>query len=119
MIYATAITTIKLFILLFYERVFINPKFKLATRSVGVFCIAWWIAVVILQIFECRPVEGFWNGSPTAKCINPSEYYIGVTVPNILTDAVILCLPFRMIWHLHSSTFQKFALSLTFLTGAL
>ena len=118
-LYASAITSIKLSILLFYQRLFTTPKFLLATRVLGAICVAWWFAVVIIQIFSCRPVQGLWDTSLDAKCVDPTFYFIGVAVPNIVTDMVILSLPIQMVWRLHTSLAQKIALSITFLTGGL
>ena len=106
-------------ILLFYKRVFSSPKFILTTKILGGFVIAWWIVVVIVQIFSCNPIRGYWDASIPSKCINAADYYTGVAVPNILTDIILLCLPLQMIWRLQTSFMQKIALSITFLTGIL
>ena len=117
--YAFNITAIKLSILLLYQRVFPTPKFVLAIRIVGGFAVSWWFVVVIIQIFSCNPIAGFWDIDIPSKCIDPAKFYIAVAVPNILTDIVMLCLPVRMVWRLQMSRAQKIQLSLTFLTGAL
>lgn len=52
-------------------------------------------------------------------CIKPTPYYVGVAVPNIATDIVLLALPVRMILGLQLSTGQKIGLTATFLTGGL
>ena len=118
-IYATSITLIKASILFFYQRVFPTPNFVLITRIIGGFVVAWWVVVVIIQVFSCNPIHGFWDTSTPSTCVNPAHFYIAVAVPNILTDIIMLCLPVRMVWRLQTSPVQKIALSLTFLTGAL
>ena len=119
MLYASALTTIKLSILIFYQRLFITTRFKFVTSVVGGVVLAWWLAVILLQILQCRPTEAIWDVSVPATCLNPKAYYIGVAVPNIATDIVMLCLPVRMVWRLQISIVNKVGLTITFLTGAL
>ena len=94
-------------------------KFVIITRVIASVVIAWWVAVMFLDIFSCMPVNGFWDKSIPSKCINPTHYYIGVAIPNITTDVIMLALPVRMVWRLHTSLGHKIALSTTFLTGAM
>ena len=79
---------------------------------------AWWIVVVLIQIFSCNPVNGFWDTSVPSTCVNAALYYTAVAVPNIMTDIIMLCLPLQMVWRLQKSLAQRIALSLTFMTGA-
>lgn len=118
-LYGVLITTIKISILLFYQRIFATPKFLLATRLLAVPIIAWGIAVILVQVFACNPIHGYWNTAVPSKCIDPAAYYVGVAVPNILTDVILLCLPVRMVWRLQLQVGQKIAVSITFLTGAM
>ena len=118
-IYATALMTIKFSILLLYRRLFVTPKFKLATNILAILVVLWWIAVLLAQILQCRPIQGIWDSTIQASCVKPSDYYIGVAVPNILTDVAMLCLPVRMVWPLHTKLVPKIALTFTFLTGGL
>lgn len=118
-VYASAIMAIKLSILLFYRRLFITARFKLVTSIIIGIVLIWWLAVVIVQLLQCRPIQAIWDFSITATCINGTWYYIGVAVPNITTDVIMLCLPVRMVWRLQTSRVHKFALTLTFLTGGL
>ena len=119
MVYASALTTIKISILLFYRRLFITARFKLVTDILGGIVLVWWLVVIILQTVQCRPISGIWDTSVTASCINPQRYYIGVAAVNIATDVLMLCLPVRMVWRLQTSIANKIALTITFLTGAL
>ena len=119
LVYASAITSIKISILLFYRRLFDVQLFKLITAVIGGVCIAWWLAVCLVGVFECNPIYGIWDSSAQSTCIDAPHYYIGVAVPNIITDITILVLPVRMVWRLQTSLGQKIALSLTFLTGSL
>lgn len=118
-IYATSISTIKMSIVLLYQRLFRTPKFVAATRAVAAAVLAWWIVVVIVQIFSCNPIKGQWDLSTPSKCISAAHFYVGVAVLNILTDVVLLLMPLPMIWRLQMSQLQKVTLSITFMTGTL
>lgn len=118
-IYATALTTIKFSVLFLYRRLFTTAKVKLATNVLAAIMVLWWIAVLLAQVLQCRPVPGIWDSTIKASCVKPSDYYIGVAVPNILTDVALLCLPVRMVWQLRANLVQRIALTFTFLTGGL
>ena len=81
--------------------------------------VAWCLVVLFMNIFSCVPVNGYWNYSLKARCLNPAKFYIGVAVPNVVTDVVILALPIRMVLRLQADVIQKIALIITFLTGSL
>ena len=119
-LYGTALLTIKLSVLSLYRRIFPIAKVKLIANIVQGVVIAWWIAVILVSIFSCNPINGFWDKLYTkSKCINMEHFFIGSAVPNIATDIVILILPLREIWHLNTQRHQKIALSFIFLLGGL
>lgn len=88
-------------------------------RITGAVCLVWWMVVVFLQLFSCKPIRGFWDKSLPSSCIDRRKFYIGAAVPNILTDIIILSLSVRTVWQLQLSSGQKVGLSLTFLLGGL
>lgn len=118
-LYACAITSVKLSILLLFQRLFPFRKFIVKLRITGAVCLTWWIVVIAIQIFSCKPLYGFWDRSVRSTCANRKPFYVGFAVPNIITDIIILALPVRMIWRLQTSPGQKAGLFLTFLTGTL
>jgi len=76
--------------------------------------------VLFVAIFSCTPIHGFWDlltMKPPPKCINNKAFYIGLSVPNILADIVILCLPVTKVWKLQMSRRSKTAVSGMFLLG--
>lgn len=120
LIYATSIATIKISILLMYRRIFPTTKFSIATYVVGAVVIVWCIAVVLVSIFTCIPVQNFWESEQIASChVNSLSAYLANAVPNIITDVTILCLPMPMVWNLQLSTFRKVEISAAFLAGSL
>ena len=118
--YATAILTIKLSILSLYRRIFSVQRFRLLANCIASIVLAWWIAVLLVSIFSCHPINGFWDRTiKNFRCINTKEFFVGNAVPNIVTDIIILTLPIREVWRLHAQRHQKIALSFIFLLGSL
>lgn len=74
---------------------------------------------ILATVFQCVPVSGFWDKKIPSKCIGDKHFFIGNSVPNILTDIALLLLPVRSIWRLQMSTSQKIALAGTFMLGGL
>lgn len=59
---------------------------------VGV-CICYGIAGVFATIFFCIPISGFWNPSPTDKCISKQGLWLTHSAINIVTDVIIFLIP--------------------------
>ena len=78
---------------------------------------AWFIAVLLVSVFSCAPIHGYWDRTVPATCIDTRAFYLGNSIANILTDVIILALPVRMIWHLQTSRSQKALLTVVFGLG--
>ena len=74
-----------------------------------------------MGLFSCVPVNAFWEKSlyPSSRCINIPGYYLGVAVPNIATDVVLLIFPLPLIWGLHLAKSQKIAVTGIFVIAGL
>lgn len=118
-IYFVSLAATKMSILLFYTRLFPTREFKLAAKVITCIVSAWLIATILVSIFSCNPVRGFWTHEAGSKCINSEHFYIANAVPNIITDAFILILPLRMVWGLHTSKWERVALTFIFMLGSL
>ncbi|KAA8647714.1 uncharacterized protein ATNIH1004_006411 [Aspergillus tanneri] len=118
LVYATAILFIKTSILAYYKRIFSVRPFRITVYIVGAMTLSWWIAVVFISIFSCKPIHGFWDKSIQPRCVSSKKFYIGNAVPNIMTDVLILAMPIRMVWNLQASRSQKISLSFIFLLGS-
>ena len=89
------------------------------TNAVGLIVIAWGIALLLVSIFSCKPVNGFWDITIPSVCINTRNFFIGNSVPNICADVFILALPVNKVWHLKMSLKSKIIVSGLFLLGGL
>lgn len=84
--------------------------------------IMWWMAGVLVDIFQCTPISKAFKPSMSPGdddgCISQSGYCLGMIIPNILIDIMILSLPTFEVAKLHLPRSQKIALGSVFLLGA-
>ncbi len=120
LIYSFAVPLPKLVLLLFYFRIFSNPRFKLAVWAVAIFVIAWCPAVFFTDLFQCSPVALAWDKSiEGGRCINVQAFFRYIVISNVMSDIAVLVLPLPVIWYLQMSIRQKLALTGVFLLGGM
>ncbi|KAH0287443.1 hypothetical protein M436DRAFT_76654 [Aureobasidium namibiae CBS 147.97] len=106
--YPLCVLFTKLSILYQYRRLFPNHDFKLVTSVLIAITIMWCTAVMMTGIFMCTPISKAW--SPMMKdgrCIALVPYYYGMQIPNVVTDLIILLMPFNEIRRLELSWKRK------------
>ncbi len=80
---------------------------------------SWSLAQVVIAIFICRPVAGFWDKSLNPRCIPvPLEWYIN-SAGNIATDIAVFVLPMPILSHLALPRAEKLVLVCIFSLGFL
>lgn len=118
--YPFIVTPAKISILLFYNRIFSTPKFHLLSYAVASILIGTGIGVFFSAILQCSPVQFAWDKNiKGGKCFNQTAFFRYVSLPQILTDAVILIMPLPFVWQLQTRMTQKIALTGVFLLGGL
>ncbi|THY97013.1 hypothetical protein D6C93_04589 [Aureobasidium pullulans] len=105
--YPLCVTFTKLSILYQYRRLFPNRDFKLMTSALIAIMIMWCTGVMFTGIFMCTPVHKAWKPFTPGSCISLVPYYYGMQIPNVITDLLILLLPFREIQRLELPFKQK------------
>ncbi|KAL6718754.1 hypothetical protein ACLMJK_002988 [Lecanora helva] len=116
--YTLTLCFTKCSILLFYLRIFGRTNIRISLVILALIIAGWTIVVIAATIFQCNPVQGFWDKSINPTCsVNVYAFFIGNAVPNIVTDWALLLLPIPYIWRLHQSKAQKIALSGVFGLG--
>jgi hypothetical protein len=119
-IYVVIANLPKISILILYRRLFAPTILRLISTAM-----IWVLAVVIvvkilLVSFVCRPFAANWNQDiPGSKCLNMQSVSSLSTLPNIITDVVMLLLPVPVIWSLHTKLITKIQLTFTFALGSL
>lgn len=119
--YSLTITMVKLSILLLYRRIFATERFKRTILAIGALCLIWFLIVILMNVFMCRPFNAAFNPETvlTKKCIDLESFYRGITVANLIIDVIILYLPLHMVWSLQLAIRQKLSLSGVFMLGGL
>lgn len=74
---------------------------------------------MLIVIFNCTPIAGAWNFNLalTAKCVDKKSFYTGGSVPNVITDLILVILPLPYVWSLHASITQRVVLGGIFALG--
>lgn len=122
-LYNTGLLFVKLAFLTQYYRVFSLKNMRMTFIAAMIIIGCWSLSQIIVGIFICDPVDGFWEKSPDSKCIpNYPQWYINAA-GNIITDIVIFVLPLPVLRHLHMPRAQRLVLigifSLGFFTCAI
>ena len=74
---------------------------KIGVWILAAITIAWGVALCFTGLFACIPIDKSWTPEKPGHCIDQFAYYWGLQIPNIVTDFLILLLPFRDIYLLH------------------
>ncbi|KAL3464457.1 hypothetical protein BJX64DRAFT_286582 [Aspergillus heterothallicus] len=119
-VYITAVAIIKFSVLLMYNRIFPVRYIRIGSYILGGITLAWLIAVDLVAIFQCTPINKAWHQTTVpGHCIDLKAALIGNGVPNFVTDICILALPCRCIWKLQAGLWQRISVIAVFLTGSL
>ena len=106
-LYHPAMITVKFSILLLYNRLFPNQRFRLLLWAVAVFTVCYTVAGIFVVIFQCVPFHTYWDHAAKPRCVNLDAALIALGVLNAVTDFIILGLPVPFLWRLHSSLAHK------------
>ncbi|KAK4695498.1 hypothetical protein P7C71_g2266, partial [Lecanoromycetidae sp. Uapishka_2] len=119
-LYTICITLVKLSILLFYYRLFgVRKTFRRVIVAALALVITWCIAIVLLNILQCIPIQAAWiRPYPHSKCLNNNTSLLGTAITNVVIDLAILVLPIEPIWRLNLTLRKKLALTTIFCIGA-
>jgi len=109
----------KIAIVLLYLRIFISRSFRITAFTVLFIVAAWTIATVGATIGQCVPIQGAWNKTTKATCINSDVFWVAYAVGNIITDAIVLVLPIPSVLSLKLNRRDKVLLCGIFLLGGL
>ncbi|KAL8904325.1 MAG: hypothetical protein Q9171_007088 [Xanthocarpia ochracea] len=116
-LYIVSLAATKISILLLYRRIFPLCGFHAFIWAVGIFVVAFTTATVFFIIFSCNPIDGAWNPTIKAKCINEQAAILAIACMTIVSDFIILGLPLPLVWKMHLPRIRKFQLTIIFLLG--
>ncbi|KAK0612443.1 hypothetical protein B0T17DRAFT_648599 [Bombardia bombarda] len=117
LIFSVAISTIKLSVMMFYLRVFVNQGLRLAVKLVMAFVGLWSLGNILQVFLICRPFAATYDPLVKGECGNQVASFIAIGAFNVVTDVLILTLPIRTVWGLSMSVPAKVGLTGVFLIG--
>jgi hypothetical protein len=79
----------------------------------------WGLFQILMTIFSCSPIHGFWNVTIKAKCQPKLPFWYGNAIFNIVSDLAIFALPLPSLHALHIGRVQKYVLIGVFSLGFL
>ncbi|KAN0113246.1 hypothetical protein V8E51_006197 [Hyaloscypha variabilis] len=110
----------KLAILVLYRRLFNTSKTIYSIYILMTLLILDLVGLTALVLGLCQPIAANWDDNiPNAKCLNKRVISTWITMPNIVTDILMLVLPLPIIWKLHIVKRVKLGLTFTFLVGSI
>ncbi|KAH0426536.1 integral membrane protein pth11-like protein [Colletotrichum camelliae] len=113
-VYATAVTSTKVSILLLYRRLFHSK-----TGLGQIYSIMFWTATFLTSTYPfilwitmacaCRPISFYWTQylGEKGSCINVSLFFLLLGIVNMFNDIVLLLVPVPRIWGLHMNKRTK------------
>ncbi|OTB05030.1 hypothetical protein M426DRAFT_147117 [Hypoxylon sp. CI-4A] len=118
--YGCVICLSKLAICALYRRLFPQHSVLITIYIIIGILVTTIVADLITIFASCQPLSAMWESpeASNAHCINLLLFYALATLPNIVTDLVMLMLPFPIIWRLQMATRFKTGLTFTFLVGS-
>ncbi|KAL4924205.1 uncharacterized protein BDV17DRAFT_301242 [Aspergillus undulatus] len=118
-LYTVYITYVKLSILAFYKRLFPVKPMILVINIIRLSIILWCFGVCLIEVVTCIPFRKLWEPKIPGGCIDLAKFTRGLQIPNIVTDAIILAMPCRVVWGLNMPRVQRVLLMGIFALGAL
>ena len=119
-LYISSFTFAKLSILCLYQQLFVTKTTRNVTWALMTVVVMTWTAETLSAIFQCKPITYLWDkASSDGYCVNQIALYAYWSIPNRITDAVMIVLPLPTVWNLRAPRAQKVGLTFTFLLGSM
>jgi hypothetical protein len=107
----------KLSFLVLYLRLFPTPKFRIVTKvTIGVVA-ASSFSFIMSTIFQCIPVEAYWDGSIPGRCVDNTAVRWSWAAFNTFLDVWVCLMPLPVIHRLHMSPLKKTGVMILFALG--
>ncbi|KAF2636015.1 hypothetical protein P280DRAFT_510795 [Massarina eburnea CBS 473.64] len=116
LVYVLSIPFPKLAIIFLYIRLFTTKISKVLLYLTGTVITATALFGCITIFTNCRPFHGFWDHTVRMKCtFDPMTALRFYSVPNIVTDTVLVLIPIPALYRLNVSLVAKVGAAFTFL----
>lgn len=119
-IYGPTVFAIKAAILLFLARIFspYETYVKWIYGFLGIMAF-YYVVMMFLKIFICRPIPMFWGATRDGKCFNQRALILTDNVISLLSDIVVLLLPCPLTKRLQVGIMAKLKIAAVFGVGGI
>ena len=117
--YVPSCTLSRISVTLLYLRIFNTKSARICCWLVFGFLIVYGVVTIVGAQLQCMPLRLAWDKTIIGHCFDVLAYYRWTTIPNILVDVLILCLPVRTIVMLQTSRKRKVGILFICLTGGM
>lgn len=107
----------KLSFLFLYMRIFPTPKFRILCLASIAVIIGGSIGFIVVTIFQCLPVQKYWDRSVPGHCIDNAAFRWSWAPFNTILDVWVCVIPLPVIRRLQMNTFKKVGIMLLFSLG--
>lgn len=124
-IYFPSVMFPKLAMLFFYLRIFIERWQRRACYLLMGILVATAVAAFIANMMTCDPVRFQWGDSLVGEdggaphCFKQQLFWSLISLPNVITDLIMLALPVPVICKIQLTWKDKVGLIFTFATGSM
>ncbi|RAL15878.1 uncharacterized protein BO97DRAFT_362074 [Aspergillus homomorphus CBS 101889] len=120
-IYISSLALAKIALLMLYHRLLsMISIWKYIIYAVGIFIVAYSIALTLALIFACHPVGKNWDVTvTTGSCISRQGIYMATAVTNTLSDVILILIPIPIVFQLTLPFVQKVGIFCMFVVGCL
>lgn len=108
----------KIALLYLYFRLFPTRDIRIGSYVLGGFSCVWNVGCIFAATFQCLPREKLWQPWLQGGCIDLFLTQLAISVPCMMLDVAILCLPMRHVWNLKTNLTQRIFLIIIFLLGS-
>ncbi|KAJ5093421.1 hypothetical protein N7456_009282 [Penicillium angulare] len=116
--YYSTVAFPKLAVLALYGRLWTVNPYRTIILVLGAVITLTAVVSGIMCLNMCQPFKFNWDTTiPGGHCYNKQAFFLWASLPNILTDVVMLAMPVPIVWNLNVSMKVKLGLTLTFATG--
>jgi len=120
--YTPAVMFAKLAALFLYHQVFEVSRYRRVIAGIGIIIILQGLISVILAFSICRPFRYFWTQALDVKdgtCGDVMLFYKSYSIPSLVTDVLMLILPWPILLKLQMRISEKIGILLTFMAASL
>ncbi|KAF2032867.1 GPCR, PTH11-type [Setomelanomma holmii] len=119
-LYFAELALLKMSLLFFYIRVFPGKGVQRVLWGTVAFTAAWGICFIIVAIFQCQPINYFWNkwdGLHKGTCLDINSVTSSNAAISIALDFWSLGIPLFMLWGLKMHWKKKIGVAMMFCVG--